>query len=58
MWHWWHFHDMYTQPLLFDDSMSILQKLCVIWKKLNELIEDYNTFKQDFAEWKNQVENH
>lgn len=48
---------MYTQPLLFDDSMSILQKLCVIWKKLNELIEDYNTFKQDFAEWKNQVEN-
>ncbi len=45
-----------TQPLLFDDCLSILQKILLLARKLNELIEDYNKFKEDFFAWKAEVD--
>lgn len=45
-----------TQPLLFDDCLSILQKILLLARKLNELIEDYNKFKEDFFVWKAEVD--
>ena len=45
-----------TQPLLFDDCLSILQKILLLARKLNELIEDYNKFKEDFFTWKAAVD--
>ena len=45
-----------TQPLLFDDCLSILQKILLLARKLNELIEDYNKFKEDFFTWKAEVD--
>ena len=59
-WHFWPFvgfNNMFTQPLLFDDSLSLLQKVAMLWKKLYDLIQDYDQFKTDFAAWKTQVEN-
>lgn len=61
-WHHWHFwpftavNNMFTQPLLFDDSLTLLQKIAMLWKKLYDLIQDYNQFKSDFNTWKVQVE--
>lgn len=58
-WHFWPFtgfNNMFTQPLLFDDSLSLLQKVAMLWKKLYDLIQDYEQFKKDFATWKVQVE--
>lgn len=55
--HHWHVFDyMHTQPLLFDECISIPQKIAALWHKLNALIEDYNQFKADFNKWKKQVE--
>lgn len=34
---WRKWAEQFTQPLIFDDSMSILQKLCAIWYKLEDL---------------------
>lgn len=45
-----------TQPLLFDDCLSILQKILLLAKKLNEVIEDLNKFHEDFNTWKAQVD--
>lgn len=36
-WGWRKWAEQFTQPLIFDDSMSILQKLCAIWYKLEDL---------------------
>lgn len=36
---WRKWAEQFTQPLLFDDNMTILQKLCAIWFKLQELEE-------------------
>lgn len=58
-WHFWPFsgfNNMFTQPLLFDDSLTLLQKVAMLWKKLYDLIQDYEQFKKDFAAWKAQVE--
>lgn len=58
-WHFWPFsgfNNMFTQPLLFDDSLTLLQKIAMLWKKLYDLIQDYEQFKKDFATWKAQVE--
>lgn len=58
-WHFWPFsgfNNMFTQPLLFDDSLTLLQKVAMLWKKLYDLIQDYEKFKADFATWKAQVE--
>lgn len=51
MWGW-----QMTQPLLFDDCLSILQKILLLARKLNEIISDYNSFKEDFDTWKKQVD--
>lgn len=58
-WHFWPFaafNNEFTQPLLFDDSLTLLQKIAMLWKKLYDLIQDYNQFKADFYTWKAQVE--
>lgn len=58
-WHFWPFsgfNNMFTQPLLFDDSLTLLQKVAMLWKKLYDLIQDYEQFKANFATWKAQVE--
>lgn len=54
--HEWLWSNQHTLPLLFDDCMTILEKLQALWYKLNELIDDYNRFKDDFAKWKEEVE--
>lgn len=48
--------NQHTIPLLFDDCMTLLEKLQALWYKLNELIEDYDKFKNDFFAWKEEVE--
>lgn len=48
--------NQHTIPLLFDDCMTLLEKLQALWYKLNELIEDYDKFKNDFFKWKAEVE--
>lgn len=48
--------NQHTIPLLFDDCMTLLEKLQALWYKLNELIDDYDKFKNDFFEWKAEVE--
>lgn len=48
--------NQHTIPLLFDDCMTLLEKLQSLWYKLNELIEDYDKFKNDFFAWKSEVE--
>lgn len=48
--------NQHTIPLLFDDCMTLLEKLQALWYKLNELIEDYDKFKNDFFAWKAEVE--
>lgn len=55
--HEWLWSNQHTIPLLFDDCMTLLEKLQALWCKLNELIDDYNQFKDDFNEWKIEVEN-
>ena len=48
--------NQHTIPLLFDDCMTLLEKLQALWYKLNELIGDYDKFKNDFFAWKEEVE--
>lgn len=48
--------NQHTIPLLFDDCMTLLEKLQALWYKLNELIDDYDKFKNDFFAWKAEVE--
>ncbi|MBR2017834.1 MAG: hypothetical protein IKA00_11200 [Prevotella sp.] len=58
-WSWWPFsgfNNMFTQPLLFDDSLTLLQKVAMLWKKLHDLIEQFDEFTEDFETWKGQVE--
>lgn len=55
-WFWHRWADQFTQPLLFDDCLSLLQKIDALWRKLSDLISDYNQFKDDFNTWKSQVE--
>lgn len=46
-----HWCNQYTIPLLFDDCLSLLQKVCALWAKLNEVIEALNKFNDDFNKW-------
>lgn len=57
-WHAWHHIGciQHTLPLLFDDCLTILEKLDALWCKLNDLITDYDEFKSDFETWKGEVE--
>lgn len=46
----------FTIPLLFDDCLSLLQKVCALWAKLNDVIDALNKFNDEFNTWAESVE--
>lgn len=46
----------FTIPLLFDDCLSLLQKVCALWGKLNDVIDALNKFNNEFNTWAKSVE--
>lgn len=50
-------HHQFTIPLLFDDCLSLLQKVCALWGKLNDVIDSLNAFNDEFNTWAKSVEN-
>lgn len=49
-------HHQFTIPLLFDDCLSLLQKVCALWAKLNDVIDTLNEFNNEFNTWAKSVE--
>ena len=49
-------HHQFTIPLLFDDCLSLLQKVCALWAKLNDVIDSLNKFNDAFNTWAKSVE--
>jgi archaellum component FlaC len=49
-------HHQFTIPLLFDDCLSLLQKVCALWAKLNDVIDALNEFDDEFNAWAKSVE--
>ena len=49
-------HHQFTIPLLFDDCLSLLQKVCALWAKLNDVIDSLNDFNSEFNAWAKSVE--
>lgn len=49
-------HHQFTIPLLFDDCLSLLQKVCALWAKLNDVIDALNKFNDEFNAWAKIVE--
>lgn len=49
-------HHQFTIPLLFDDCLSLLQKVCALWSKLNDVIDALNKFNDEFNTWAKSVE--
>ena len=49
-------HHQFTIPLLFDDCLSLLQKVCAMWAKLNDVIDALNNFNNEFNIWAKSVE--
>lgn len=49
-------HHQFTIPLLFDDCLSLLQKVCALWAKLNDVIDALNKFNGEFNTWAKSVE--
>lgn len=49
-------HHQFTIPLLFDDCLSLLQKVCALWAKLNDVIDALNNFNDEFNAWAKSVE--
>jgi archaellum component FlaC len=49
-------HHQFTIPLLFDDCLSLLQKVCALWAKLNDVIDALNEFNDEFNAWAKSVE--
>lgn len=49
-------HHQFTIPLLFDDCLSLLQKVCALWAKLNDVIAALNEFNNEFNVWAKSVE--
>lgn len=49
-------HHQFTIPLLFDDCLSLLQKVCALWGKLNDVIDSLNEFNNEFNVWAKSVE--
>lgn len=49
-------HHQFTIPLLFDDCLSLLQKVCALWAKLNDVIDSLNNFNDEFNTWAKSVE--
>lgn len=47
----------FTIPLLFDDCLSLLQKVCALWAELNDVIGALNEFNDEFNAWAKSVEN-
>lgn len=46
----------FTIPLLFDDCLSLLQRVCALWAKLNDVIDSLNDFNEEFNAWAKSVE--
>lgn len=46
----------FTIPLLFDDCLSLLQKVCALWAELNDVIGSLNDFDVEFNAWAKSVE--
>lgn len=49
-------HHQFTIPLLFDDCLSLLQKVCALWAKLNDVIDALHEFNGEFNAWAKSVE--
>ena len=49
-------HHQFTIPLLFDDCLSLLQKVCALWAKVNDVIDALNKFNDEFNIWAKNVE--
>lgn len=49
-------HHQFTIPLLFDDCLSLLQKVCALWAELNDVIDSLNDFNDEFNAWAKNVE--
>ena len=49
-------HHQFTIPLLFDDCLSLLQKVCALWAKVNDVIDSLNKFNDEFNTWAKSVE--
>lgn len=49
-------HHQFTIPLLFDDCLSLLQKVCALWGKVNDVIDSLNKFNDEFNTWAKSVE--
>lgn len=49
-------HHQFTIPLLFDDCLSLLQKVCALWAKVNGIIGALNEFNEEFNKWAKSVE--
>lgn len=49
-------HHQFTIPLLFDDCLSLLQKVCALWAKLNDVIDALYEFNNEFNVWAKSVE--
>lgn len=49
-------HHQFTIPLLFDDCLSLLQKVCALWAKLNDVIDSLNKFNDEFNTWAKSIE--
>lgn len=54
--HDWRWHHQFTIPLLFDDCLSLLQKICALWAKTNEIIESLNEWNEKFNTWATEIE--
>lgn len=52
----YHWHHQFTITLLFDDCLSLLQKVCALWNKLNDVIGALNDFNDEFNQWARSVE--
>lgn len=49
-------HHQFTIPLLFDDCLSLLQKVCALWAKLNDVIDALHEFNDEFNAWAKSIE--
>ena len=49
-------YNQFLTHLLFDDCLSLLQKVCALWAKLNDVIDSLNKFNDEFNVWAKSVE--
>lgn len=48
---WW--YNQFTQPLIFDDSLSLLQKVCALWALINGLDQRITALEEEIEALKN-----